>query len=110
MLLKEVAKRILECLRESDTAARLGGDEFIVLLPKIEAEKDAMVVAEKILVALNTPFELASHSLNISASIGVAVYPEHGIDEKTLVKNADSAMYRAKEKGGSSKVLFGEME
>ena len=109
-LLKEVAKRIQECVRESDTAARLGGDEFIVLLPQIEAERDVMVVAEKILTALNAPFELAGHSMNISASIGVAVYPEHGSDEKMLIKNADIAMYRAKVSGGSSKVLFGKLE
>ena len=110
LLLKETAKRIQECVRESDTAARLGGDEFIVLLPQIEAEKDVMLVAEKILSALNAPFELAGHSLNISASIGVAVYPEHGSDEKMLIKNADTAMYRAKANSGSSRVLLWKQE
>jgi diguanylate cyclase (GGDEF)-like protein len=103
LLLKEVAQRIQNCLRDSDTAARLGGDEFVVLLPTIEAEQDASKVGEKILHALNQPFELAGYSLQISSSIGVAVYPEHGKDEKLLVKNADIAMYHAK-KGGRNNV------
>jgi len=106
LMLKEVAKRILECLRESDSAARLGGDEFVVLLPLIEAESDAVAVAEKIRYALNQPFELAGHSLNISSSIGVAVYPERGGDEKSLLTNADKAMYYAKEAGRNSVKLF----
>ena len=106
LLLKEVAKRILECLRESDSAARLGGDEFVVLLPFIEAGSDAVSVAEKIRHALNQPFELAGHTLNISSSIGVAVYPEHGSDEKSLLKNADQAMYDAKKMGRNNVMLF----
>ena len=99
LLLMEVATRIQDCLRESDTAARIGGDEFVVLLPTIEAEPDAMVVAEKIRHALFQPFELAGESLHISSSIGIAVYPEHGSEENILVKNADIAMYCAKESG-----------
>ncbi|MEO8342909.1 MAG: diguanylate cyclase, partial [Gallionella sp.] len=93
VLLKEVALRIQNCLRESDTAARIGGDEFIILLPAIETRQDATKVGEKILHALNQPFALAGHTLEISGSIGVAVYPEHGKNEKLLVKNADLAMY-----------------
>lgn len=99
MLLKEVATRIQDCMRGTDTVARIGGDEFIVLLPAIEAEQDAMIVAEKIRQALNQPFELAGESLRISSSTGIAVYPEHGSEEKLLVKNADTAMYYAKENG-----------
>lgn len=106
LLLKEVAQRIQDCLRESDTAARLGGDEFVVLLPTIEAEQDASKVGEKILHALNQPFELAGHSLKISSSIGIAVYPEHGSDEKLLVKNADIAMYHAKKDGRNNVKLY----
>ena len=106
LMLKEVAKRMLECLRESDSAARIGGDEFIVLLPFIEAESDAVAVAEKIRDALNQPFELAGRSLNISSSIGVTVYPEHGGDEKSLLQNADTAMYFAKEAGRNTVMLF----
>lgn len=106
LMLKDVAKRMLECLRESDSAARIGGDEFVVLLPMIEAADDAVAVAEKIKDALSQPFVIDGHSLNISSSIGVAVYPDNGGDEKTLLANADSAMYAAKESGRNSVILF----
>jgi diguanylate cyclase (GGDEF)-like protein/PAS domain S-box-containing protein len=103
LLLQEVANRMQKCVRESDTVARIGGDEFVVLLPSIETENDALVVAEKIREALNQPFEIAGKSLSISSSTGVAVYPQHGTDELRLSKNADAAMYRVK-KGGRNKV------
>lgn len=106
LMLKEVAKRMLECLRESDSAARIGGDEFVVLLPLIETESDAVAVAEKIRNTLEQSFELAGRSLNISSSIGVAVYPGHGGDEKSLLKNADTAMYYAKEAGRNNVMLY----
>ena len=106
LLLKEVAKRILECLRESDTAARIGGDEFVVLLPSVDSIQTAMMVAEKIRHALSLPFEISGHSLSISSSIGIAVYPEHGSEEKILLKNADTAMYLAKQRGRNTVILF----
>jgi diguanylate cyclase (GGDEF)-like protein len=106
LLLKEVALRIQDCLRESDTAARIGGDEFVILLPAIETQQDASKVGEKILHALNQPFALAGHTLNISGSIGVAVYPEHGKDEKLLVKSADIAMYHAKKNGRNNVKMY----
>lgn len=106
LLLKEVARRILECLRESDTAARIGGDEFVVLLPSVESIQTALLVADKIRSALCQPFEIYGHNLNISSSIGVAVYPEHGTDEKILLKNADTAMYQAKRNGRNIVVLY----
>lgn len=106
LLLKEVAVRIQDCLRESDTVARMGGDEFVVLLPVIDAEQDACVVAEKIRLALDQPFELAGENLRISSSIGIAIYPEHGSDEKALLKNADTAMYYAKESGRNAVRVF----
>jgi len=93
-------------MRGSDTAARTGGDEFIVLLPVIETEQDAAMVAEKICHALDQPFELAGHRLNISCSIGVAVYPEHGNDEEQLIKHADIAMYYAKQSGRNNVKIF----
>ncbi|MFA6921900.1 MAG: CHASE domain-containing protein [Gallionella sp.] len=99
MVLKEVAKRIQTCLRESDTVARIGGDEFVVLLPVMEATQNALGVAEKIRHSLNQPFELVNRTLNISSSTGVVIYPEHGSDEKQLIKNADTAMYCAKAAG-----------
>jgi diguanylate cyclase (GGDEF)-like protein len=106
LLLKEVAKRILLCLRESDTAARIGGDEFVVLLPSVDSIQTAMMVAEKIRHVLSLPFEISGHSLSISSSIGIAVYPEHGSEEKILLKNADTAMYLAKQRGRNTVILF----
>ena len=103
LLLVEVANRLRDNVRASDTVARLGGDEFVVLLPTMEQEEDAVMVAEKIRYALNQPFQVAGHVLNISSSIGVAVYPEHGADEKLLLIHADIAMYHAK-KGGRDAV------
>jgi diguanylate cyclase (GGDEF)-like protein len=99
LLLREVANRLQHCKRESDTAARLGGDEFVVLLPRVDNDEGALVVAHKILQALAQPFDIAGHTFYISASIGVAFYPDHGTDEKTLMKNADAAMYDAKKNG-----------
>ena len=106
LLLKEVAKRILEWLRESDSAARVGGDEFVVLLPNVEEQADAVAVGEKIRHALNQPFVISDKHLEISSSIGVAVYPEHGNDEKALLKHADIAMYYAKEAGRNNVKLY----
>lgn len=106
LLLKDVAKRLLDCVRESDTVARIGGDEFVVLLPTIEQEQDATVVAGKILHALNQPFAINDLSLNISSSIGIAIYPEHGEDEKLLLINADIAMYHAKKHGRDNFQLY----
>ena len=106
LLLQDAAKRLQDCMRESDTVARLGGDEFIVLLPAIEAEQDAMGVAEKIRHALCQHFEVAGHSLDISCSIGVAIYPEHGSDEEQLLKYADIAMYHAKKNGRDNVKIY----
>lgn len=100
LLLKAVAKRIQDCLRKSDTAGRIGGDEFLVLLPTIDNEHDTLNVADKIRIALSQPIELPGYpSIHISSSIGIAIYPDHGTDEIQLQKNADNAMYFAKESG-----------
>lgn len=106
LLLKEVAQRIQGCLRESDTVARVGGDEFVVLLPSVNEETDAIGVAEKIRHALNLPFDLAGHHLEISSSTGIAIYPDHGHDEHSLTKSADIAMYWAKANGRNNVQLF----
>jgi len=103
-LLKAVADRILRCLRESDSAARIGGDEFVVLLPKIKNEENALMIAEKIRHALNQDFDIDDLSLNISSSIGIAIYPNHADSDKELTKRADIAMYYAKSEG-RNKVL-----
>lgn len=106
LLLKEVAIRIQLCLRESDTAARVGGDEFVILLPAIETDQTAIVVAEKIRMALKQPFEIDGRNLCISTSIGISIYPDHGSEEKVLLKNADTAMYLAKQKGRNTALIF----
>lgn len=106
LLLKEAAKRIQDCVRESDTVARISGDEFIVLFRVIEQKQDVMMMAEKIRNALNQPFELEGQNLQISSSTGIAIYPEHGTDENQILKNADVAMYCAKNNGKNMVQLF----
>jgi diguanylate cyclase (GGDEF)-like protein/PAS domain S-box-containing protein len=106
LLLKAVGQRIQNCLRESDTVARMGGDEFVVLLSMIKSERDAWEVAEKIRFSLNQPFELAGHGMSISSSTGIAIYPEHGDEEKQLLKNADDAMYYAKSVGRDNVQIY----
>lgn len=113
LLLKGVASRIQSCVRESDTVARLGGDEFCIMLYSVElkeAERNITLVANKILEAIQRPFELSGITLNIAASIGVAVYPKDGIDEQTLIKNADIAMYAAKKEGYGNISFYTERE
>lgn len=106
LLLKEVANRLNQCVRKSDTVARLGGDEFVVLIPTIEETHGDTVVAEKILAALAAPFHIDGHELHISSSIGIALYPHDGEDERVLVRNADIAMYHAKESGRNNMKFF----
>ena len=106
LLLKEVARRILDALGESGNAARIGGDKFVVLLPTVESIQIAQQAADKLRGALCQPFVIAGHGINISASIGVAVYPEHGSEVKVLFKNADAAMYLAKRSGRNAVVLY----
>jgi len=105
-LLVAVAQRVQECVRESDTVARVGGDEFVALLPKLQDSGDAMRLAEKIRDALSQPFHVAGHVCDISASIGIALYPEHGEDEKQLTLIADAAMYQAKQNGRNCVVVY----
>ncbi len=106
LLLKEAAQRMQSCVRQSDTVARIGGDEFVVLLASLKDDLDTQEVAEKIRHALNLPFQISGHALNISSSIGVAIYPIHGDNEKELVKNADLAMYCAKENGRNNVTVY----
>ncbi|CBN57684.1 MULTISPECIES: CHASE2 domain-containing protein [Kamptonema] len=99
LLLKGVAERLKGCLRGSDTISRLGGDEFTVILPGIPGKPDAARVAEKILDAITQVFLLDGNSIAVTTSIGISLYPLDGQDKETLIKNADAAMYRAKELG-----------
>lgn len=99
VLLKEVATRMLDCVRESDTVARVGGDEFVVLLREIVDTDSAMGVAEKIRLALNDVFLVEGHEIHIGCCVGVAMYPGHGRSEIELASHADAAMFRAKQEG-----------
>ncbi len=105
-LLRAIARRTTALLREGDTLARLGGDEFIVLLPAIAGVPDAVRVAEKILQSFRQPFLACGQDLYITASIGVSLYPFDGRDAETLIRNADIAMYRAKEQGRDNFQLY----
>jgi diguanylate cyclase (GGDEF)-like protein len=98
-LLIEVAKRLRSCVRESDVVARLGGDEFVVMLDQISDRDEVAGVARKILAALLLPIILAGHECRTTGSVGIAIFPENGSDSLTLTKNADIAMYLAKEEG-----------
>ncbi|ADE11632.1 diguanylate cyclase/phosphodiesterase with PAS/PAC sensor(s) [Sideroxydans lithotrophicus ES-1] len=104
-LLQSVALRIQDCVREGDTVARLGGDEFIVLLREA-GESAASVVAQKLLIALATPYDLDGQVISTQASIGISIYPDQAQDADTLIKNADMAMYRAKEEGRNNFQFF----
>ena len=105
-LLHAVSERLKDVLRESDTIARIGGDEFIVLLSGIEGSNDAARVARKITESMREPFAVEDRVLNITASIGISLYPDDGDGSDTLIKNADTAMYRAKEVGRNNYQFF----
>ncbi|MCC6071996.1 EAL domain-containing protein [Massilia sp. GCM10020059] len=99
LLLCSVADRLRACVRNSDTVCRQGGDEFLVLLADQQSQHHAAAAAEKILAELGRPHEIGGHALLVSASIGISVFPDDGHDAATLIKNADTAMYRAKAGG-----------
>ena len=105
-LLRRIAERVGGCIRQEDTIARLGGDEFTVLLPGIAKEEDAATIAQKILEAVRLPFFIEHRELFITTSIGVTLFPEDGADPESLVRNADTAMYRAKEQGRDNAQLY----
>ncbi len=99
ILLKAVAMRLNEGVRDMDTVARLGGDEFVVVLEGIHDTEDVVFVANKLLSTLSRPLEISGHTISTTVSIGVSIYPEDGTDTDELLKNADIAMYKAKEAG-----------
>ncbi|MCS4285418.1 diguanylate cyclase (GGDEF)-like protein/PAS domain S-box-containing protein [Pseudomonas sp. BIGb0278] len=99
LLLKGIAQRLKEQVRDVDTVARLGGDEFIILLPGLHKPSDASAIANKLLACFSAPFQAGEHEFFTSASIGISLYPQDGSDVASLIRNADAAMYRSKAKG-----------
>jgi len=105
-LLQSVAHRLVGCVRETDTVSRQGGDEFVVLLSEVECSEDVVTTAGRMLQSVAAAHSIEQHDLQINSSIGVSVYPDDGVDAETLVKNADTAMYQAKEDGRQSYRFF----
>jgi diguanylate cyclase (GGDEF)-like protein/PAS domain S-box-containing protein len=105
-LLRAVAKRLMSCVREGDTVARLAGDEFTLLLPGIHYAEDVATISRKLTDGLRKPFTIDGHEVRVTSSGGIALYPEDGESEEALVRSADTAMYRAKERGRDNFQLF----
>jgi diguanylate cyclase (GGDEF)-like protein/PAS domain S-box-containing protein len=105
-LLQSIANRLVDCVRASDTVSRQGGDEFVVLLSEVEQSKDAAIAARKILHAVVQAHSIDKHDLHVTTTIGVSIYPDDGLDAETLIKNADTAMYQAKENTRQSYQFF----
>ena len=107
LILEEVAKRIKSCARDSDSVCRDGGDEFVMILPEIHDTKMALVIAQKVHDAVILPIEIGERTYSVGASIGLALYPEHGHSEIELLRNADNAMYAAKRANLTGIRVFG---
>jgi diguanylate cyclase (GGDEF)-like protein len=105
-LLKAVAERVRRCIRDGDTLARVGGDEFTLLIPRIDHVEDAAKIAQKIIETLKIPFVIHDRELFVTTSIGISLFPTDGSDPETLVRNADTAMYRAKDSGRDNYQLY----
>jgi diguanylate cyclase (GGDEF)-like protein/PAS domain S-box-containing protein len=105
-LLQSIGKRLVDCGRGSDTVSRQGGDEFVVLLSEVQRSEDAAIAASRMLTAVAEAHAIDEHELHVTTSIGVSVYPDDGEDAETLIKNADTAMYQAKENGRQSYQYF----
>ena len=97
-----VGDRLIDLVRRSDTVARMGGDGFLLLLPDTDQVEDAIRVAQKVQDVLQAPFIMDGHEICIGASIGIAIYPDHGTDVDSLVSHADKAMYEAKQRRHNS--------
>jgi diguanylate cyclase (GGDEF)-like protein/PAS domain S-box-containing protein len=105
-LLQSIAKRLVKCVRATDTVSRQGGDEFVVLLSEMAQSEDAAITARRLLQSVADAHSVDQHDLHVSASIGVSVYPDDGLDAETLIKNADTAMYQAKDDGRQNYQFF----
>ncbi|MDY7022086.1 MAG: diguanylate cyclase [Cyanobacteriota bacterium] len=109
LLLQRVTQRLVSCLREVDVIARWGGDEFVLFLPQIRSRKDASEIAERLITALQPELVLEGHPLNVTASIGIAVYPDDGLESNELLRNADAALYQAKKSGRNNYQQYSEI-
>jgi len=107
-LIHRVARRLVKTVREGDTVARIGGDEFISLFPALRNAESGIRIAEKIIDTFKKPFPLKKHKIHITASIGVAVYPDHGDNIASLMRNSDRAMYVAKKNGRNRYEIYTE--
>jgi len=105
-LLQSIAVRLVNCVRNTDTVSRQGGDEFVVLLSEVEHSEEPAIIATRMLAAVSEARFVDQHGLHVTTSIGIAVYPDDGLDAATLIKNADTAMYQAKTKGHQSYQFF----
>jgi diguanylate cyclase (GGDEF)-like protein len=105
-LLQAIAQRLRACVRASDTVSRLGGDEFVVMLPEVTSTRDLVISTEKLLTTLATPYRIDQHELQLTTSVGIALYPDDGTEAETLMANADLAMYCAKSAGCNSYQFF----
>lgn len=105
-LLRVASARLIKALRNSDTLARIGGDEFVAIMPGAVSSADIKLICGRLMSMMQAPFEVQEHTLYVSASVGVAVYPDHGEDEIALLAHADGAMYRAKETGKARCVVY----
>lgn len=105
-VLCNIARRLEQSIRNADTLARLGGDEFVIALAAVNQAEDISLVASNILTALSAPLDLEGIELYLSASIGIAIFPEDGSDVDTLLKHADLAMYKAKDRGRNNFQFF----
>ncbi len=106
LLLQQVANRLQREVREEDTVARLGGDEFLIVLTSVDSVEEVHSVATRIVASLSGDFAIQGRSVSISCSLGISIFPQHGEDAETLIKNADAAMYGAKEKGCNTLCCF----
>ncbi|MBU0908401.1 MAG: GGDEF domain-containing protein, partial [Proteobacteria bacterium] len=106
MVLQEVARRLRQSIREPDTVARVGGDEFVIILDRINQAENAAQVAGKIINILTQPYHMQKKNFLLGASIGISLYPEHGKDMQSLMRCADTAMYKVKERGKNSFAFY----